>query len=173
MEKIILPIKNSPGYYVSNYGEIYSKWEGKGPASKIGAVMKRLKPAYADGRWHIQLGSKGKTLRIHRIVLETFVGKRPDKMEACHFPDRNTGNNRLDNLRWDTRKGNERDKIFHGTSNSGENNGSAKLKEKQIKTIRGEKIKGDTYKVIANKYHVSLSAIQQICEKTTWKHVEE
>lgn len=58
---------------------------------------------------------------VHRLVLETFVGLCPDSMEACH----NNGirdDNRLGNLRWDTRKNNQRDRIKHGTDSKGKNN---------------------------------------------------
>lgn len=50
---------------------------------------------------------------VHTAVLLAFVGERPEGLEACH----NNGipsDNRLENLRWDTRSSNRRDTILHG-----------------------------------------------------------
>lgn len=51
---------------------------------------------------------------VHTLVLEAFVGPRPDGMEACHR-DGNPLNNRASNLRWDTHRANVWDAIRHGT----------------------------------------------------------
>jgi hypothetical protein len=51
---------------------------------------------------------------VHQLVLEAFVGPRPRGMESCH----NNGNqtdNRLVNLRWDTKSENNLDRVRHGT----------------------------------------------------------
>ena len=48
--------------------------------------------------------------RVHTLVLETFVGPKPDGMECCHYPDSNKENNNLNNLRWDTHSENAKDK---------------------------------------------------------------
>lgn len=52
--------------------------------------------------------------RVHRLVLEAFIGPCPDGMVGCHT-DGDPLNNRLDNLRWDTPSNNNRDKRAHGT----------------------------------------------------------
>jgi hypothetical protein len=52
-------------------------------------------------------------MRVHRIVLSAFVDPCPGGMEGCHN-DGDKANNRLDNLRWDTRSANTRDKVRHG-----------------------------------------------------------
>lgn len=46
---------------------------------------------------------------VHLYVLETFVGPRPEGMQACHG-DGDPANNRLSNLRWDTCSNNNLDK---------------------------------------------------------------
>lgn len=51
---------------------------------------------------------------VHRLVLETFVGPSPDGTEACHWNDDPT-DNRLENLRWDTRSANQFDSVRNGT----------------------------------------------------------
>ena len=51
-------------------------------------------------------GPRRKRTLLHRVVLETFVGPCPDGMEGGHY-DGDPGNNRLENLRWDTRRVNE------------------------------------------------------------------
>ncbi len=74
-----------------------------------------------SGRPYVFLCKGGeKNLRlIHRLVLEAFVGPRPEGMECCHFPDRDPHNNRLENLRWDTPRANRADSEKHGTADRG------------------------------------------------------
>lgn len=50
---------------------------------------------------------------VHQLVLEAFVGPRPSGLEGCHWNDVKT-DNRLVNLRWDTHKANELDKVRNG-----------------------------------------------------------
>ena len=52
-------------------------------------------------------------------------------------------------------------------------NGSCKLTESQVKNILKERIQGTTYKKLSIKYEISLSNVQQICERKTWKHIKE
>lgn len=59
-------------------------------------------------------GSK-KTRSIHQLVLEAFVGPRPDGAVACHN-DGNPTNNQPSNLRWDTQSNNLYDAVRHGTN---------------------------------------------------------
>lgn len=52
---------------------------------------------------------------VHSLVLEAFIGPRPDGLECCHW-DGNPANNVLSNLRWDTRSANGQDRVRHGNS---------------------------------------------------------
>jgi len=63
---------------------------------------------------YLRKNNKTKTIRVHRLVLETFIGPAPDGCEGCHN-DGDALNNRLDNLRWDTHRENQKDSMRHGT----------------------------------------------------------
>lgn len=53
---------------------------------------------------------------VHTLVLEAFVGPCPEGNECCHGKG-GPLNNRLANLRWDTRSGNCRDTVDDGHHN--------------------------------------------------------
>lgn len=57
---------------------------------------------------------KQQMAKVHRLVLEAFVGPCPEGKEACHGPA-GSGDNSLGNLRWDTRSENMLDQVRHGT----------------------------------------------------------
>lgn len=57
--------------------------------------------------------NRQKLSRVHRLMLEAFVGPCPDGMEACHG-NGDRSDNRLDNLRWDTSGSNKYDIVKHG-----------------------------------------------------------
>ncbi len=102
--------------------------------------------------------------RVHRVVMEAFVGPCPDGMEVCHG-DGDPMNARLDNLRYDTRKANHADKKRHGTSNSGSRHGNSKLTEDQVLRMRSNYAKGiGTYKSLSDEYEVH---IRTICQHTS------
>lgn len=71
----------------------------------------------SSGHQQVKLYDAGRVKNwiVSALVLTVFVGPRPEgDYHACH----NNGNpqdNRLVNLRWDTRSGNELDKRKHGT----------------------------------------------------------
>lgn len=53
------------------------------------------------------------TRTVHRVVLEAFVGRCPEGMEACHEND-NGHDNRLVNLSWGTHRVNSDQKVKNG-----------------------------------------------------------
>jgi len=89
-------------------------------------------------------------------------------MVACH-DDGNPRNNDLANLRWDTPKNNERDKVAHGRSNRGVRGSSAKLTETDVREIRRRADAGEPLATIAADYPVSARAVGQIAKRTTWR----
>jgi HNH endonuclease/NUMOD4 motif len=55
--------------------------------------------------------------KVHHLVLEAFVGPRPEGMEALHWDD-DPSNNHLINLRWGTHSENVHDSVRNGTHSS-------------------------------------------------------
>lgn len=69
---------------------------------------------------------------VQAIVLTTFKGPPPtERHEAAHFPDADTENNRISNLRWSLPEENCAHKHIHGTTAHGEKHGRAKMTEDQ------------------------------------------
>lgn len=91
-------------------------------AGRVRNVAGRLltQAVHRDGRLRVKLSRDGRQKRIavHVLVLISFVGPRPDGAEACHL-DGDCVNNRLSNLRWDSRSANQHDSVRHGTHANG------------------------------------------------------
>ena len=60
-----------------------------------------------DGSGYMKVKIRNKNYRVHRIILEAFVGECPEGFE-CDHKDRNRSNNRVENLRWASRRDNQR-----------------------------------------------------------------
>ena len=148
-------------YRASDEGEIFSVRRGH-----------LLKPSVADGRPLVVLCKDGCKLpvRVCRVVLLAFVGSPRAGQECCHN-DGDPMNNRLDNLRWDTRKGNFADRDRHGTTARGERQGAAKLTEVDVRWIRHLSRRGASQRKIAARFGMSQSTIGSIVRREYWRHV--
>jgi hypothetical protein len=60
---------------------------------------------------NLDVGGKNVARCVHQLVLEAFVGPKPEGQEGCHFPDPDKSNNSVANLRWDTHLENVRDRV--------------------------------------------------------------
>jgi len=105
---------------------------------------------------------------VHRLVLEAFVGPRPDNCEARHL-DGDPSNNRLDNLAWGTKAENEADKVKHGTLLCGTANPASKLTEVDVLYIRAS---NERQVDLAKIYGVSQAVISAVRLRKIWKHVD-
>jgi len=160
------PILKFPNYFITSTGKIWSTYK-KGRWLKVAP----------DGRGYLQVtlvrnGTKHRR-RIHRLVLETFVGSCPKEMEGCHN-NGNRADNQLNNLRWDTRRNNTLDTVKHGTYvlMRGETNGRAKLKRFQIYLIRNLlKIGALTQREIGIMFDVTQNTISRIKQRNLWGHI--
>lgn len=124
----------APDYIVSSEGRVARAAPGQG--ARPYTVLKQYVPP-KDGRPSVTIRVDGrtKTFRVCRLVAEAFHGPPPSpRHEACH-ENGNPGDNRQDNLRWDTCKGNKADMVRHGTRPWGVKHGAAKLTHEQVAEI--------------------------------------
>ena len=107
---------------------------------------------------------------VHDLVTLTFLGPRPDGMEVCHRNGIRT-DNRLANLRYDTRSRNALDRHVHGTMNQarGEKHYYARLTEDAVREIRASR--GLTCSELARRFGVHHSTAKNVLARRTWKHV--
>lgn len=171
-------IKGFPGYRVGDDSSVWTAWtkinlkNRGGTKAVIGAKWRQLKPASdRTGHLRVTLMPGRVTVWVHRLVLEAFVGPCPEGMEACHFPDRNPGNNRVHNLRWDTRKHNQADRVLHGTDIRGEKHRRAKLTDEKVREIRHRCGAGEHHRKVAASLGVGKSTVTRVMNNVIWKHV--
>jgi hypothetical protein len=175
-----LGVPNFPAYCAGDDGSVWScirrtrRQVGRGTISILSDKWHKLKESDTRGYKYVWLCRDKKYFRttVHKIVLETFVGPRPEGMEGCHFPDRDRSNNRLENLRWDTRAANTLDMAAHGTKPRGEESHASKLTESDVREVRRLASEGWTHKKICDRFGISKSAVQCVVSRKTWKHVE-
>ena len=160
-------------YYISTLGRVISiprtVAKKSGDANIKGRILKPSR--YKNGYLFVVLCSDSShdQRMIHHLVLESFVGKRPDGLVACHN-DGDKENNDLSNLRWDTHANNLLDKIKHGTHQYGEQNHAAILTSKDVDDIKKELATGPKGigRRLAKKYGVSTSTISAINVGKRW-----
>jgi hypothetical protein len=114
---------------------------------------------------------------VHRLVLQAFVGPCPPNMECCHnngIPD----DNRVENLRWDTRRSNHLDRMKHGVwvQNKvipclGEAARHSKLKNEDVRRIREAALFGARKSDLSRAYEIKQSHIIDIIKRRAWRHI--
>ena len=120
-----LPVSGWEGYYeVSDYGRVRSveRVLNRSNGRKY-TVRQQVMATFREPKNHIVVtlnrdGKKSGVNRlVHQLVLEAFVGPRPDGLVACHRDD-DPDNNHVSNLRWGTYSDNTYDQIRNGIHNN-------------------------------------------------------
>jgi hypothetical protein len=162
MTELWLPIVGHEGFYsVSSLGRVRSEKRHR----VHGGVMTPSESGKGYRKVTIFNADHVRSFRyVHDLVLETFVCPRPPSMEAAHGNGKRD-DNRLENLRWDTRAGNHADKLAHGTMCRGDSHGRRKLSGNEILQIRS--LPGN-YREIADQFGVTHSQIRRIKLRENW-----
>lgn len=115
-----LPVVGYEGLYeVSDQGQVKSLDRYVRDPKGVRLVRERILKSnpQTTGYLTVVLCREGhkKTRTIHQLVLESFVGPRPEGAVACHN-DGDSTNNTPSNLRWDSQSNNLYDAVRHGTN---------------------------------------------------------
>lgn len=172
-------IPGFPGYRAGSDGSIWSRWCRQGCGWRYGTKpilgqWKMLKPFVTDQgylRYTLVVQGKRRLVFGHVLILEAFVGPRPQGLEVRHFPDRTRANNSVSNLSWATKSRNAKDRAIHGTTCKGEKSSGHILRERDVRTIRERRLSGESYASIARDYKVSDRCIRNICSRKSWGHI--
>jgi len=98
------PVTTHPHYEVSDQGRV------RNAASKILEPWKRTSiKSYAT----VSLYPNKRTVHIHVLVAEAFIGPRPLGAIVCHLND-NREDDRLVNIKWGTYSSNYADSVRNG-----------------------------------------------------------
>ncbi len=128
-----------------------------------------MSPGISRGYQWVKLGRSAQ-IRIHVLVLETFVGPRPEGL-ICRHLDGNPLNNHVNNLRWGTAEENYDDRRRHGTDNTGSRHGRATVNEDQVLVIKRRLATGERHKDIAADFGVNRGVVSAISAGKSWTHV--
>lgn len=164
------PIEGFPGYLIGDDGSIWTnkRSHGVGPWRRRKPVVRR------SGHLFVGLVGKGRSrmVGVHTLVLEAFVGPRPEGL-CCRHLNGDPADNRLANLAWGTYQENSDDAKRHGTWAHGRRIARAKLTEELVATLRRRVRAGEPLKRLAREFRVRDYTIKLAVEGDTWRHVPE
>jgi hypothetical protein len=166
-----------PGYRVGDDGSVWFAWRTCRAGRRLTDRWKPMKIAtHWKGYLCINLtpaeGGKYRTFRVHRLVLEAFVGPCPDGMECRHL-NGIKGDCRLENLCWGTPDENRDDIRRHGTYRKGETHHWVKLTADDVRAIRARHAAGGVLqRQLADEFGVNVANINAIVNRRSWKHLD-
>ena len=124
-------LPQSPRYEITENGDVYS--------SCVGKNKRKLKPC-KDSKGYLKVvisyNFKRKTTKIHKLVAEVYLPKRPSPTHIIRHLDGNPANNHYTNLAWGTGKENSEDQDRHGRLHRGVSHCNALLTQPQVDRIR-------------------------------------
>lgn len=128
---------------------------------------KILKPGRFTSTGHVSvvLGHKARGSPVHTLVMLAFVGPCPERMEVCH----NNGiasDNRLTNLRYDTRSENIKDIVRQSTPHKN------RFTRAEVLQIREELVQGASETSLAAKHGVSTTTISKLKLGQTYDYIK-
>ncbi len=157
-------------YEVSNYGRIksfcYDKVEGR-----------IVKPGLIKGFMNVSFlsGGKKKSFLVHKISAEFFTPKTAEDQNTVIHLDWNKANNHYANLQWVTKQFSYK-RMFKRIHDKRKNSTVkiitySKLKEDDVRQIKGMLNNGIAQNIIAQLFCVSQMQITRIKRGENWSHV--
>jgi NUMOD4 motif. len=169
---MIKPIPEYPNYFADTDGNVWS--DKKRLTGKQGLI--KLCKILNSRRYHIvnlRKNGVGNIKKVGVIVLETFVGVRPNGHVCCHGKNGKLDDS-LENVSWGTeQKNNREDKLRDGTLMYGEKCWAHKLNEWQVRVIRKayDRNNGVTQQYLGNLFGVTKANVCYILKNKGWLHI--
>lgn len=167
IEYMELSFKKTPykGYFVSRCGKILT--------------TRRLNPVVLDYspnkkgyvRVGIVINGVVKSMALHRIVAETFLGLPENNLSEINHINGIKTDNRLENLEWVSHERNVHHSYEIGLSSKGSGRYNALIDENCAHAIKFLISIGMKSRVIAKAFRVTETHIAQIKRGRKWKHV--
>jgi hypothetical protein len=126
---------------------------------------------YALVLWHRDQ-KKYLNFLVHTTMWRAFNGPVPPGMHVCHNDDVRE-HNYLSNLRIDTPKGNNADRVRLGNSTKGTKNPNAKLTEAQVHEIRSAYDSGEQVVKIAARFGLHVQHAGDVARRQVWAWLPE
>ena len=126
------------GYFVNRLGDV------KGRRGKI--LLPKLEKNNGNNFYAaIRIGHAGQYVRVHRLVAEAFIENPEDKSEVDHI-NRDSLDNRVENLRWVTKSENQINKKIQKNNTTGRKNlYYVKKKDSWTVIIQRDKVRHQSY----------------------------
>jgi uncharacterized protein (DUF433 family) len=154
------PVKDYEGLYeISSLGRCYS--------ARTNKILSPSKKATYDQ--YLLSNGKQKQCSAHVLVLQAFIGDRPDGLVINHI-DGNQKNNCISNLEYCTQSENVKHAYRIGLrSQKGEENNHSKLTEIEVVAILDSVKAGNLkHNEIAKKYNIAISTLSAVIHGKVW-----
>jgi hypothetical protein len=169
------------GYYqVSNLGRVKnarpptsrpSKRADGTPADIRGGRMLQL---YRNKRGYLEVhlckAGIPRFYTVHRLVLNAFIGPRPERY-VCNHIDCDGTNNALSNLEWVTPQENLDHMVSLGRSLRGAKNHNTRLTATDVQDIRRLYAEGMSYEQLAERFGVNRRTTRDVVTYRSWKYL--
>lgn len=166
-------ITGFPRYAINEFGTVLSICKTTKTATLAWSEARERTPARnRDGYYQVMLRHAGhvRNILVHVLVLEVFIGPRPEGMQCRHI-DGNPANNHVSNLAWGTGHENNSDQVRHGTRIQGATHPMSKLTEDDVLEIRRRRANGESLMSLAREFHLTKTTVCEIAKRRTWKHI--
>ena len=157
------PIKDFPGYYVTDTGDVYSRNYGI-----FGRFRKLKQESCKNGYKRVTLCVNGKTSRklVHRLVAEVFIPNPEKKCDVNHINGVRDDNN-VNNLEWMTRAENIKH-AYEALGNTGPmsgRHGKDNPHSKIVQQIKNGKVVAEFYGCVEAEQYTGIhrSGISDCC----------
>ncbi len=169
------PVVGRVGFDVSSVGGMRTYWKQNGPKPSTLTGTPRPMKLNPGKSGYVQVSMRRDVTLVHILVLEAFVGPRPEiegmKIEARHLNDVRH-DNRLENLCWGTQQENIADAKRNGLWKFGEQRKSSQVSDADAVEIRRLYDTGEYFhRELAKMFNVSKGIVQSICSGTSRPHL--